>query len=154
MVATLFLIRSISAWFLQLIACMGGCLGSSSKTKLTSSVHEPLNGQKHLDHLVHKAKLSADFWTTSTCDMDNHSAAQSRGSISSISTSTQTHDAHGTANTTNHSEFVNHVGMLPMIVCWGATSHLPSLSHLLKECMIKMLQAKAAGQIVKGVGLG
>ncbi|XP_060167775.1 uncharacterized protein LOC132598727 isoform X2 [Lycium barbarum] len=108
MVATLFLIRSISAWFLQLIACMGGCLGSSSKTKLTSSVHEPLNGQKHLDHLVHKAKLSADFWTTSTCDMDNHSAAQSRGSISSISTSTQTHDAHGTANTTNHSEFVNH----------------------------------------------
>ncbi|XP_049367842.1 uncharacterized protein LOC125832679 isoform X1 [Solanum verrucosum] len=85
-----------------------GCLGSVSKIKLISSVHEPLNEKKHLDHLVHKAKLSADFWTTSTRDMDNYSAAQSQGSISSISTSTQTPDAHGAANTNNHSEFVNH----------------------------------------------
>ncbi|XP_016513420.1 uncharacterized protein LOC107830393 isoform X4 [Nicotiana tabacum] len=85
-----------------------GCLGSDSKTKLTSSVHEPLNGQEYLDQVVHKAKLSKDFWTTSTCDMESNSAAQSRGSISSISTSTQTHDAHGAANTNEHSEFVNH----------------------------------------------
>ncbi|XP_019248118.1 PREDICTED: uncharacterized protein LOC109227417 isoform X3 [Nicotiana attenuata] len=42
------------------------------------------------------------------CDMESNSAAQSRGSISSISTSTQTHDAHGAANTNEHSEFVNH----------------------------------------------
>ncbi|OIT02787.1 PREDICTED: uncharacterized protein LOC109227417 isoform X2 [Nicotiana attenuata] len=87
---------------------MGGCLGSDSKTKLTSSVHEPLNGQEYLDQVVHKAKLSKDFWTTSMCDMESNSAAQSRGSISSISTSTQTHDAHGAANTNEHSEFVNH----------------------------------------------
>ncbi|XP_027773933.1 uncharacterized protein LOC107021442 isoform X4 [Solanum pennellii] len=86
-----------------------GCLGSVSKTKLTSSVHEHLKEKKHLDHLVHKAKLSADFWSTSTGDMDNYSAAQSQGSISSISTSTQAPDAHGAANTNNHSEFVNHV---------------------------------------------
>ncbi|KAL3335374.1 hypothetical protein AABB24_031540 [Solanum stoloniferum] len=85
-----------------------GCLGSVSKIKLISSVHEPLNEKKHLDHLVHKAKLSADFWTTSTCDMDNYSAAQSQGSISSISTPTQTPDVHGAANTNNLSEFVNH----------------------------------------------
>ncbi|CAN4100219.1 unnamed protein product [Withania somnifera] len=84
------------------------CLGSNSKTILTSSVHEPLNEQKHLDHLVHKAKLSADFWTTSTRDMENQSTAQSQGSISSISSSTQTDDAHGAVNTNNHSEFVNH----------------------------------------------
>ncbi|XP_016513418.1 uncharacterized protein LOC107830393 isoform X2 [Nicotiana tabacum] len=108
MIAALFLIGSILAWFLQFIACMGGCLGSDSKTKLTSSVHEPLNGQEYLDQVVHKAKLSKDFWTTSTCDMESNSAAQSRGSISSISTSTQTHDAHGAANTNEHSEFVNH----------------------------------------------
>ncbi|CAN4098405.1 unnamed protein product [Withania somnifera] len=90
------------------------CLGSDSRTILTSSVHEPLNEQKHLDHLVHKAKISAEFWTTSTPDMENHSTAQSQGSISSISSSTQTHDAHGTVNTTNHSEFVNHG-----FVCWS-----------------------------------
>ncbi|KAK6787497.1 hypothetical protein RDI58_016022 [Solanum bulbocastanum] len=40
--------------------------------------------------------------------MDNYSAAQSQGSISSISTFTQTPDAHGAANTNNLSEFVNH----------------------------------------------
>lgn len=40
--------------------------------------------------------------------MENHSAAQSQGSTSSISSSTQTHDAHVAVNTNNHSEFVNH----------------------------------------------
>lgn len=95
---------------------MGGCLGSDGKTKLTSSFHQPLNEKKHLDHLVHKAKLSADFWTTSTRDMENYGAAQSQGSISSISTSSQTPDAHGAANTNSHSEFVNHG-----FICWNQT---------------------------------
>ncbi|KAM3308090.1 putative protein isoform X2 [Capsicum chacoense] len=108
MVAALFIVGSISPLYLQFIACMGGCLGSDSKAVLTSSVHQPLKEQKHLEHLVHKAKLSADFWTTSTRDMENHTAAQSQGSTSPISTFTQTQDAHGTANTNDHSEFVNH----------------------------------------------
>ncbi|CAA6672660.1 unnamed protein product [Spirodela intermedia] len=39
--------------------------------------------------------------------MDN-SGVQSQRSISSISTSTQTHDIHGGVSTSNASEFVNH----------------------------------------------
>lgn len=39
--------------------------------------------------------------------MDN-SGVQSQRSVSSISTSTQTHDTHGGVSTSNASEFVNH----------------------------------------------
>lgn len=57
---------------------------------------------------VKKASISEDFWTTSTCDMDN-SAVQSQGSISSVSASNQTLDPHGSAASANApSEFVNH----------------------------------------------
>ncbi|KAK5803442.1 hypothetical protein PVK06_031087 [Gossypium arboreum] len=54
---------------------------------------------------VRKTCISEDFWTTSACDMDN-SAAQSQGSISSISVINQSLDPHGNAN--SPSEFVNH----------------------------------------------
>ncbi|KAG4183068.1 hypothetical protein ERO13_A09G085100v2 [Gossypium hirsutum] len=54
---------------------------------------------------VRKTSISEDFWTTSACDMDN-SAAQSQGSISSISVINQSLDPHGNAN--SPSEFVNH----------------------------------------------
>ncbi|XP_016500760.1 uncharacterized protein LOC107819184 isoform X2 [Nicotiana tabacum] len=113
-----------------------GCLGSDSKTKLTSSVHEPLNGQEYLDQVVHKAKLSKDFWTTSTCDMESNSAAQSRGSISSISTSTQAHDAHGAANTNEHSEFVNHGVLL-----WSQTRQ-QWVGHKIPEKPKQLLEPK------------
>ena len=111
-------------------------MGSDSKTKLTSSVHEPLNGQEYLDQVVHKAKLSKDFWTTSTCDMESNSAAQSRGSISSISTSTQAHDAHGAANTNEHSEFVNHGVLL-----WSQTRQ-QWVGHKIPEKPKQLLEPK------------
>ncbi|KAK3016676.1 hypothetical protein RJ639_007081 [Escallonia herrerae] len=86
---------------------MGGCLGCDTKPKLITSVNEPLKGQKLQNWTLSKPSISEDFWTTSICDMDN-SAAQSRGSISSISTSNQAHDAHGTGSGNIPSEFVNH----------------------------------------------
>ncbi|KAK2980243.1 hypothetical protein RJ640_017424 [Escallonia rubra] len=81
-----------------------GCLGCDTKPKLIKSVNEPLQGQKLQTRTVSKPSISEDFWTTSTCDMDN-SAAQSRGSISSISTSNQALDAHGTGSGNIPSEF-------------------------------------------------
>ncbi|KAK3018899.1 hypothetical protein RJ639_005104 [Escallonia herrerae] len=86
-----------------------GCLGCDTKPKLIASVNEPLKGQKLQTRTVSKPSLLEDFWTTSTCDMDK-SAAQSRGSISSISTSNQALDAHGSGNIP--SEFVNHGKLL------------------------------------------
>ncbi|KAK3004930.1 hypothetical protein RJ639_017974, partial [Escallonia herrerae] len=81
-----------------------GCLGCDTKPKLITSVNEPLKGQKLQTRTMSKPSISEDFWTTSTCDMDN-SAAQSRGSISSISTSNQALDAHGTGSGNIPSEF-------------------------------------------------
>ncbi|KAH0662794.1 hypothetical protein KY284_027725 [Solanum tuberosum] len=48
-------------------------------------------------------------------------------------------------------------GMLLMIVCWVATSHFPSVSHLLKECMIEMccklrLRMNRQGRVVALLG--
>ncbi|KAK2974403.1 hypothetical protein RJ640_021259, partial [Escallonia rubra] len=88
-----------------------GCLGCDTKPKLITSVNEPLKGQKLQTRTLSKPSISEDFWTTSTCDMDN-SAAQSRGSISSISTSNQAIDAHGTGSGNIPSEFVNHGKLL------------------------------------------
>ncbi|KAK3020087.1 hypothetical protein RJ639_003711, partial [Escallonia herrerae] len=91
-----------------------GCLGCDT--------NEPLKGQKRQTRTVSKPSLLEDFWTTSTCDMDN-SAAQSRGSISSISTSNQALDAHGSGNIP--SEFVNHGNyiiwkcMAPGLLLWN-----------------------------------
>ncbi|KAK2979593.1 hypothetical protein RJ640_020085 [Escallonia rubra] len=84
-----------------------GCLGCDIKPKPITSVNEPQQRQKLQTRTVSKPSISEDFWTTSTCDMDN-SAAQSRGSISSISTSNQALDAHGTGRGNIPSEFVNH----------------------------------------------
>ncbi|KAK2991000.1 hypothetical protein RJ640_005482 [Escallonia rubra] len=83
-----------------------GCLGCDTKPKLIKSVNEPQQGQKLQTRTVSKPIISEDFWTTSTCDMDN-SAAQSRGSISSISTSNQALDAHGTGSGNIPSEFIS-----------------------------------------------
>ncbi|XP_059640866.1 uncharacterized protein LOC132283014 [Cornus florida] len=105
-------IRSITAWFVHIAASMGGC---HTKPKLITSIDEPLKGQKFQKkglklqgRTVSKPGTSDDFWTTSTCEMDN-SAVQSRGSISSISTSNQnqTIDLHGANSVKMPSEFVN-----------------------------------------------
>ncbi|KAA8541912.1 hypothetical protein F0562_023064 [Nyssa sinensis] len=82
-----------------------GCLGRNTKPKLISSIDEPLKRKRPQGQIVSKAFISEDFWTTSTCEMDN-SAVQSRGSISSISTTTI--DPHGASSGNIPSEFVNH----------------------------------------------
>ncbi|KAJ8755781.1 hypothetical protein K2173_024325 [Erythroxylum novogranatense] len=83
------------------------CLGCCNKPKLITSV-EPSKGSKTQGPTVKKPSISEDFWTTSTCDMDN-SAAPSQGSISSISTVNQTLDPHGGTGCGNiPPEFVNH----------------------------------------------
>ncbi|XP_058195880.1 uncharacterized protein LOC131312138 isoform X2 [Rhododendron vialii] len=83
-----------------------GCLGSLCKPELINS-NEPPKGPKLQGRRVSKPSISEDFWTTSACDMDN-SAVLSRGSISSISTSTLPIDPHGTSSGNTPSEFVNH----------------------------------------------
>ncbi|XVE52203.1 hypothetical protein DITRI_Ditri02bG0104100 [Diplodiscus trichospermus] len=81
-----------------------GCLGCYKRPRL----NEPSKGLKVQGQTVRKASISEDFWTTSTCDMDN-SAVQSQGSISSVSASNQTLDPQGSAASTHApSEFVNH----------------------------------------------
>ncbi|EOY25800.1 PREDICTED: uncharacterized protein LOC18595248 isoform X4 [Theobroma cacao] len=87
---------------------MGGCLGCYKRPTFNPLVNESSKGLNVQDQTVRKASISEDFWTTSTCDMDN-SAVQSQGSISSISTSNQTLDPHDSAASANApSEFVNH----------------------------------------------
>ncbi|KAL6996609.1 hypothetical protein U1Q18_006740 [Sarracenia purpurea var. burkii] len=99
--------RSILIWIVHTVACMGGCLGSDNKPKLVTSVDGPLKGPKTQVRRVSKPSISEDFWTTSTCEMDN-SALHSLGSISSISTSNLTIDPHGSTSGSISSEFVNH----------------------------------------------
>jgi len=85
-----------------------GCLGCYKKPTVTTSVDAQSKGLSIQSRTVKKPSISEDFWTTSTCDMDN-SAVQSQGSISSISTTNQILDPHGIAGSANTpSEFVNH----------------------------------------------
>ncbi|KAA3479428.1 Germin-like protein subfamily 1 member 15 [Gossypium australe] len=85
-----------------------GCLGRYEKPSFNPLVNESSKGLNVQGQTVRKASISEDFWTASTCDMDN-SAVQSQGSISSISTSNQTLDLHGSVATANApAEFVNH----------------------------------------------
>ncbi|XWS19089.1 hypothetical protein CRYUN_Cryun32bG0101300 [Craigia yunnanensis] len=85
-----------------------GCLGCYKRPTFNSLVNEASKGLNVQGQSVRKASISEDFWTTSPFDMDN-SALLSQGSISSISTSNQTHDPHGNAASANApSEFVNH----------------------------------------------
>jgi hypothetical protein len=53
---------------------------------------------------VKKPSVSEDFWSTSTCEMDN-STLQSQRSMSSISFTNNTSTS---ASTSNPTEFVNH----------------------------------------------
>lgn len=77
------------------------------KSKLSSSLHEPVKDQKRQYQVIYKAKILEDFWTSSTCGMDR-SVGKSQEINLSVSTSTLTHDSHATANPNNPAEFVNH----------------------------------------------
>ncbi|XP_026441723.1 uncharacterized protein LOC113340887 isoform X1 [Papaver somniferum] len=100
--------RSFSSWFHQILACMGGCLGCCTKPAPIIAVDEPSKGLRIQGRTVKKPSISEDFWSTSTCEMDN-SAIQSQRSVSSISTSNQILDSQsGAGSTSNPPEFVNH----------------------------------------------
>ncbi|XP_059596795.1 uncharacterized protein LOC100245670 isoform X1 [Vitis vinifera] len=98
----------LSAWIGRVFACMGGCLGCCTKPTPIIAVDEPSKGLRIQGRTVKKPSISEDFWSTSTCEIDN-STVQSQRSISSISTSNQslTHYS-GIGSTSNNSEFINH----------------------------------------------
>lgn len=84
-----------------------GCLGKLNyKNKPFTSVKEPLRGRKLQGQKILKPSISETFWTSSTGEMDN-STLQSRGSISSISTSNMAMDL-GSGSSNISTEFVNH----------------------------------------------
>ncbi|KAJ6715257.1 DUF4050 FAMILY PROTEIN [Salix viminalis] len=103
---------------LQALFVSSGCLGCYHKPALITIVDEKSKGPNVKCETVKKPSISEEFWTTSTCDMDN-SAVQSQGSISSINLANQTLDQHGGSSSINNvSEFVNH-GLL----LWNQTRH-------------------------------
>ncbi|GMP94545.1 hypothetical protein CsSME_00043979 [Camellia sinensis var. sinensis] len=80
-----------------------GCLGFCTKP-----VDEPSKGMKIQGQIVRKQSVTDDFWSTSTCEMDN-SALQSHGSVSTLSTSNPPLDPHNSVGSmSNPTEFVNH----------------------------------------------
>ncbi|XP_030457563.1 uncharacterized protein LOC115678342 [Syzygium oleosum] len=85
---------------------MGGWLACFLKPKVIQSRDVPPKQVENRGQRVKKPSKSEDFWSTSTFDMD-HSAVQSQGSMSSISTS-QTLNAHGGTSSGGTPEFVNH----------------------------------------------
>ncbi|XP_057468207.1 uncharacterized protein LOC130757493 isoform X2 [Actinidia eriantha] len=97
--------RLIPSWICHIVACMGGCLGCCANPPLTIAVDNPSKGLRIRGQTVKKASISEDFWSTSTCEMDN-SAIQSQRSVSSMSTTIPSLDLHG--STSNPTEFVNH----------------------------------------------
>ncbi|CAI9096658.1 OLC1v1032857C1 [Oldenlandia corymbosa var. corymbosa] len=103
------LCRFLPSWISTIIACMGGCLGCCAKPPLIISVDEPNKGLKIQGQRVKKASVTEDFWSSSTCEMDNNSTFPSQRSVSSISTSTQTLDPNSSSGSMcQSSEFVNH----------------------------------------------
>ncbi|KAL9440418.1 hypothetical protein AB3S75_019140 [Citrus x aurantiifolia] len=92
-------------WIDHFLACMGGCFGCCTKSTPIIAVDEPTKGLRIQGRAVKKPSISDDFWSTSTCDLEN-SAVQSQRSISSISTSNQT--LNHCSGTSSNSDFVNH----------------------------------------------
>ncbi|XP_057959645.1 uncharacterized protein LOC131152060 isoform X2 [Malania oleifera] len=100
--------RFVPPWVCYIFARMGSCLGCCTKPPLVIAVDEPSKGLRIQGRAVKKHSISEDFWSTSTCDMEN-SAVQSQRSISSMSASNPTFDHHGNgASTSNPPEFANH----------------------------------------------
>ncbi|XP_024034405.1 uncharacterized protein LOC18054674 isoform X2 [Citrus clementina] len=84
-----------------------GCFGCCNKPTLVTAVDEPSKGLRIQGRTVKKPSILEDFWSSSTCEMDNN-VVQSR-SLSSISISNQPLDpSTGTSSANNPQEFVNH----------------------------------------------
>ncbi|XP_059274757.1 uncharacterized protein LOC132029522 isoform X2 [Lycium ferocissimum] len=92
------------------------CLGCCVKPPHVISVDRPSKGQKVQGQRLRKRSSRDDFWSSSTCEMEN-SAFHSQRSASSISTSNQGLQAHSSSSTAhNNSEFVNHG-----LILWSKT---------------------------------
>ncbi|GMY35853.1 hypothetical protein FCV25MIE_31095 [Fagus crenata] len=83
-----------------------GCFGCCTKPTPIIAVDEPSKGLKIQGRKVRKPSISDDFWSTSTCDLEN-STVQSQRSVSSISTLNQVLNS-SSASMGSHSDFVNH----------------------------------------------
>ncbi|XP_056843973.1 uncharacterized protein LOC130496157 isoform X2 [Raphanus sativus] len=94
----------------MVLACISrlkyrGCFGCCNKPPLIVAVDEPSKGLRIQGRLVKKpTSVSDDFWSTSTCEMDNNSTMQSQRSVSSISF---TNITAASASSSNPNEFVN-----------------------------------------------
>ncbi|KAK0572627.1 hypothetical protein LWI29_034441 [Acer saccharum] len=85
-----------------------GCFGCCAKPTPIIAVDEPSKGLRIQGKTVKKPSLSDDFWSTSTCDLEN-STVQSQRSMSSISISNPTLNySSGTGSMSSNSDFVNH----------------------------------------------
>ncbi|KAL5769005.1 hypothetical protein ACOSP7_015563 [Xanthoceras sorbifolium] len=99
---------SFTSWIRHLIACTGGCFGCCAKPTPIIAVDEPSKGLRIQGRTVKKPSVSDDFWSTSTCDLEN-STVQSQRTISSSSISNQTlNHCSGASGMSSHSDFVNH----------------------------------------------
>ncbi|KAG5540903.1 hypothetical protein RHGRI_020968 [Rhododendron griersonianum] len=97
------------------------CLGCCATLPLSTAMDEPSKGLGIQGKSVNKPSYSEDFWSTSTCEMDN-SAAQSQRSVSSMSTSNPLLDPHNSAcSTSNRTEFVNHGKSKLRLLLWNQT---------------------------------
>ncbi|KAL3839822.1 hypothetical protein ACJIZ3_024413 [Penstemon smallii] len=99
---------SFSSWITHFISYMGSCFGCCTKSQPITHVDEPSKGLRIEGQVIKKQPsiVSDDFWSTSTCDMEN-STAQSQRSLSSISVSNHS-SISGPGSTSSQSDFVNH----------------------------------------------
>ncbi|KAM7264360.1 hypothetical protein ACFE04_002043 [Oxalis oulophora] len=104
-----------SAFISKFFACRGsgsdwGCFGCCAKPIPIIAVDEPANGLRIQGRPVKKSSYSDDFWSTSTCDLENSiSAFQSQRSHSSLSVSNHFLSQNtGAGGTNSNSNFVNH----------------------------------------------
>ncbi|KAG5242820.1 DUF4050 domain-containing protein [Salix suchowensis] len=97
---------SLPAWIVHFLACMGGCFGCFTKPTPVIAVDEPSKGLRIQGRVVTKPSVLDDFWSSSTCDLDN-STVQSQRSISSISLPNQ-NPGSSTGGMSSNGEFVNH----------------------------------------------
>ncbi|KAM7268438.1 hypothetical protein ACFE04_010604 [Oxalis oulophora] len=86
-----------------------GCFGCCMKPTPVTAVDEPTKGLRIQGRAMKKTSISDDFWSTSTCDLENNSAFQSQRSLSSISISNHTlAQSSGVGSMNSSSDFVNH----------------------------------------------
>ncbi|KAM7268729.1 hypothetical protein ACFE04_010895 [Oxalis oulophora] len=86
-----------------------GCFGCCIKPTPVTAVDEPSKGLRIQGRAMKKTSISDDFWSTSTCDLENNSAFQSQRSLSYISISNHTlAQSSGVGSMNNSSDFVNH----------------------------------------------